>query len=152
MPQDGLRRGQTVLSSLSRMRELVVLFFIVFIGGSILDYAEEKQPLRAVQTITLPNVQGYIDQMDADVEGKRLFVPTVESGSLEVVDLVAGKRVRSIPGFKTPAGAWYGCELNKLLVTSKGDGMVKVFREVSLDLIDSIKLEIDPNRIINDPR
>ena len=133
------------------MSGLAVVCFIVFIAGTIPGYAQEPQPLRLVQTIFLPNVHGYIDHMDADVEGKRLFVPTVEGGSLEVVDLATGKWVRSISGFNRTAGVWYVRELNKLFVTSKGDGMVRVFRADTLDLIDSIKLEPGPNRIMYDP-
>lgn len=53
--------------------------------------------------------------MDVDLKGKRLFVAGLENGTVEVVDLQAGKRIRSIPGFKTPQGALYIEELNKLL-------------------------------------
>ena len=53
--------------------------------------AQEKEPLRLVQTIPMPNVKGRIDHMDVDVKGKRLFVAGLENGSLEVVDLGAGK-------------------------------------------------------------
>src|SRR5712691_5460891 len=133
------------------MRRPVAFCFTAFASLTIQAYAQEKQPLRLVQTIPLPNIQGHIDHMDADVEGKRLFVAALASDSLEVVDLAAGKRVRSIPGFKTPAGAWYVRELNKLFVASRGDGMVRVFRGDTLDLIDSIKLELGPNRLIYDP-
>jgi DNA-binding beta-propeller fold protein YncE len=140
-----------VQSKLTRMIRRFVVGTNVFIAGAILGYAQEAQPLRLIQAIPLPNVHGYIDHMDADVEGKRLFVPTVDNGSLEVVDLTNGRVIRSIPGFKTPAGASYVPELNKLFVTSKGDGMVRVFRGDTLDLIDSIKLELGPNRVMYDP-
>ena len=133
------------------MRRLGALCIIVFSGLAIRAYSQEKQPLRLVQTIPLPNIQGHIDHMDADVEGKRLFVAALASDSVEVVDLAAGTRIRSISGFKTPAGAWYVRELNKLFVASRGDGMVRVFRGDTLDLIDSIKLELGANRLIYDP-
>ena len=125
--------------------------FTMFAGLAVQVSGQRKQPLRLVQTIPIPNIHGHIGHMDADVEGKRLFVPALASDSLEVVDLAAGKHIRSIPGFKTPAGAWYVRELNKLFVASRGDGMVRVFRGDTLDLIDSIKLELGPNRLIYDP-
>jgi len=53
--------------------------------------AQDKESLHLVQTISMPNVKGRIDHMDVDVKGKRLFVPGLENGSLEVVDLQAGK-------------------------------------------------------------
>jgi DNA-binding beta-propeller fold protein YncE len=98
----------------------------------------------------MPNVKGRIDHMDVDVEGKRLFVAAVENGSMEVVDLDAGKWTRTIPGFKTPTEMVYVRELNKVFVASRDDGMIRIFRGDSLDLIDSIKLELGANRITYD--
>jgi DNA-binding beta-propeller fold protein YncE len=134
------------------MRKFSILHVILlFAGLTNRAAAQEKQPLRLVQTISIPGIQGRIDHVDADVEGQRLFVAGLENGSLEVVDLAAGKWIRSIHGFKKPQGVWYVRELNKLFVASGDDGMVRVFRGDSLELIDSVKLEIGPNRIIYDP-
>jgi len=105
-----------------------------------------------VQTIPMPNVKGRLDHMDVDVKGKRLFVAGLENGSLEVVDLQAGKRMRSIPGFKKPQGIFYSEHLKKVFVASGDDGMLRIFRGDSLDLLDSIQLELGPNRVAYDPR
>ena len=113
--------------------------------------AQTKLPLRLVQTIPMPNVKGRIDHMDVDLESKRLFVAGIENGSMEVLDLNAGKWIRSIGGFKTPTEMCYVRELNKLFVASRDDGMVRVFRGDTLELIDSIKLELGPNRMTYDP-
>jgi DNA-binding beta-propeller fold protein YncE len=78
--------------------------------------AQEKQVLRLTQTIPMPNVKGRIDHMDADVKGKRLFVAGLENGSLEVVDLQAGKWMKSISGFQKPQGIAYVESLNKVFV------------------------------------
>src|SRR6266478_6345232 len=111
-----------------------------------------KQPLRLVQTIPLPNVKGRLDHMDVDVKGKRLFVAGLESGTFEVVDLEAGKWVRSIPGFKKPQGVLVVSEFNKLFVASGDDGMLRVFRGDTLELLDSIHLEPGPNRVVYEPK
>lgn len=113
--------------------------------------AQENQPLRLVQTIPLANVKGRIDHMEVDVKGKRLFVAGLENGTLEVVDLKAGKWVRSIPGFKAPQGIAYLPSLNKIFVASNDDGMVRVFRGDTFDLLDSIQLDLGPNRVAYDP-
>jgi DNA-binding beta-propeller fold protein YncE len=113
--------------------------------------AQEKDPLRLVQTIPMPNVKGRIDHMDVDVKDKRLFVAGLENGSVEVIDLGAGKWSRSIPGFKKTQGIAYIPSLNKLFVASGDDGMLRVFRGDSLELLDSIKLELGPNRVAYDP-
>ncbi len=113
--------------------------------------AQDNAPLRLVHTIPIPKVQGRFDHIEVDVEGKRLFVAGVESGSVEVLDLGAGKWMRSIPGFKGPTEICYVPELNKLFVVSRDDGMVRVFRGDSLELIDSLKLELGANRAFYDP-
>ncbi len=113
--------------------------------------AQVKAPLRLVQTIPVPNVKGRFDHMDVDVKGKRLFVAGLENGSLEVVDLSAGKWSKSVAGFKKTQGVVYIPSLNKVFVASGDDAMLRVFRGDSLELIDSIKLELGPNRVTYDP-
>jgi len=89
--------------------------------------------------------------MDVDVKGKRLFVAGLENGSLEVVDLRAGKWSRSIPGFKKTQGVAYVPSLNKVFVASGDDGMLRVFRGDTLELLDAVKLDLGPNRVAYDP-
>ena len=112
--------------------------------------AQDAQPLKLVQTIPMPNVKGRIDHMDVDVKGKRLFVSGLENGSVEVLDLQAGRWTKSIPGFLKPQGIAYVSGLNKLFVASGDDGMVRVFRGDTLELLDTIKLELGPNRVAYD--
>jgi len=114
-------------------------------------HAQEKEPLRLIRTIPMPNVKGRIDHMDVDVKGMRLFVAGLENGSVEVVDLRAGKWVRSILGFQKPQGIAYVESLNKVFVASGDDGMLRVFRGDTLELLDSIKLDLGPNRVAYDP-
>lgn len=112
--------------------------------------AQNAQPFNLVQTIAMPNVKGRIDHMDVDVKGKRLFVSGLENGSVEVVDLQAGRWTKSIPGFLKPQGIAYVASLNKLFVASGDDGMVRVLRGDTLELLDAIKLELGPNRVAYD--
>ena len=113
--------------------------------------AQDNTPLRLVQTIPMPNVKGRIDHMDVDVKGKRLLVAGLENGSVEVVDLAAGKWSKSIPGFKKTQGIAYVPSLNKVFVASGDDGMLRVFRGDTLELLDSLKLELGPNRVAFEP-
>src|SRR5215469_17169045 len=130
---------------------LAIVFGIGFSKGGGAQQAP-KEPLRLVQTISMPNVKGRLDHMDVDVKGKRLFVAGLENGTLEVVDLQSGKWMRSIPGFKKPQGALFVPELNKLFVASGDDGMLRVFRGDTLDLLDPIQLAPGPNRVVYEPR
>ncbi len=133
------------------MKMFSVLTLTVFVSLSSEAYAQDRAPLRLVQTIPMPNVKGRIDHMDVDVKGKRLFVAGLENGSLEVVDLQAGKWSKSIPGFKKTQGVAYVPSLNKVFVASGDDGMLRVFRGDTLDLLDAIKLDLGPNRVAYDP-
>jgi len=123
----------------------------ISLAGRANLHAQEKEPLRLIQTTPMPNVKGRIDHMDVDVKGKRLFVAGLENGSVEVVDLRAGKWVRSIPGFQKPQGIAYVESLNKVFVASGDDRMLRVFRGDTLELLDSIKLDLGPNRVAYDP-
>jgi WD40 repeat protein len=116
----------------------------------VLVNAQSATPLRLVQTIPMPNVKGRIDHMDVDVKGQRLFVASLENGSLEVVDLRAGKWSKSVPGFKKTQGVAYVQSLNKVFVASGDDGMLRVFRGDTLELLDGIKLDLGPNRVAYD--
>jgi hypothetical protein len=92
------------------------IFAIVTAFGlaSGIEVSAQTSPLRLVQTIPLPGVHGRIDHMDVDTKGQRLFVAGLENGSFEVVDLEAGKSLRSIPGFKKPQGVAFVRALNKI--------------------------------------
>jgi len=131
---------------------LVVAGFLIANSGVVFSQEGGKQPLRLIQTIPLPNVKGRLDHMDVDVKGKRLFVAGLENGTFEVVDIEAGKWVRSIPGFKKPQGALFVPALNKLFLASGDDGMLRVFRGDTLELLDSIHLEQGPNRVVYEPK
>ena len=111
---------------------------------------QDKEQLKLIQKIPLPNVKGRIDHMDVDVKGKRLFVAGLENGTLEVVDLKAGKWMRRIPGFKAPQGIAYLPSLNKLFVASNDDGVVRVFRADTFELLGTIQLDLGPNRVAYD--
>jgi DNA-binding beta-propeller fold protein YncE len=127
---------------------LVVASFLIANSGTVFSQEGGNQPLRLVQTIPLPNVKGRLDHMDVDVKGKRLFVAGLENGTFEVVDLQAGKWMRTIPGFKKPQGALFVPELNKLFLASGDDCRLRVFRGDTLELLDSIHLEPGPNRVV----
>ena len=137
---------------MKRLLTIFVALFTLFLAPLMRLEARGKESLRLIQTIPMPNVKGRIDHMDVDVKDKWLFVAGLENGSVEVVDLQAGKWVKSIPGFQKPQGIAYVKSLNKLLVASGDDGTLRVFRGDTLELLDSIRLDLGPNRVACDPR
>jgi DNA-binding beta-propeller fold protein YncE len=125
-------------------------WFAPGVGIDAVRIDAQTRPLRLLQTIPLPGVHRRIDHMDVDTEGQRLFVAALENGSLEVVDLRAGKSLRSIPGFKKPQGIAFVRALNKVFVASGDDGKLRVFRADTLALLDTISLDVGPNRVLYD--
>jgi DNA-binding beta-propeller fold protein YncE len=87
--------------------------------------------------IPLPGVEKRIDHMAIDVPGKRLFVSALGNGSLEVIDLQAGKRVRSVPGLKEPQGVAFFPALHKIVVANTG-GTVVAFDDPSFRLLATL--------------
>ena len=60
--------------------------------------AQEQAPLRLVQTIALPNVEGRIDHLAVEPEQQRLFLAALGNNTLEVIDLKAGQVIKSVKG------------------------------------------------------
>jgi hypothetical protein len=113
-------------------------------------HGQDKLTLRLVQTIALPGISGRLDHMAADPEGKRLFLAAVANGTLEVLDLNAGKVINSLAGFKETQDALFlGGRFNKLYVSSL-DGTLRIFQGETFRLIQALKLEPDPNRLLYD--
>jgi DNA-binding beta-propeller fold protein YncE len=129
---------------------LLYLFaFLLALNGK----AQGNAPLKLVQKIPMPGVQGRTDHITVDVSGKRLFVPANgdNQNTVEVIDLQAGKRIASIPGQSKPQGTFYSPDFNTLFVTNGTDGSCKIFRGDNFKLIDSLLLGPDANQVGYDP-
>src|SRR6202051_1238859 len=135
-----------------RMRRLNLLFCLALLFGPAFPVnGEHNSALRLVQTIPLPGVGGRLDHLAVDLEKKRLFVAAVANGTLEVLDLDAGKLIARIPGIKDAQDALFlGGDFNKLYVSSL-DGHVRVFQGESFWLVQDFKIEPDANRLFFDP-
>lgn len=100
------------------------MILIAFVGVA---WGQVAPPLRLEKTIELPDVQGRIDHMSIDVKGERLFVSALGNNTLEVIDLRAGKRVKTIGQLKEPQGVVYAPELDRFYVANGSDGSVRIF-------------------------
>ena len=128
---------------------LILTIALLFV---VKAHTQTITPLRLVQTIPLPDVEGRIDHMAIDLKGKRLFVVALGNHSLEILDLQAGKHIYRIRGLKEPQGVVYIPELNKIFVTNGGDGSCEIFDGDSFRLIGIIKFSDDADNIHYDPR
>lgn len=94
---------------------------------SILAFsAATAATLEPVGAIPLHGVKGGFDLMTVDVPGQRFFLDAEDNGSLEIIDLKANKRIKSIGGMDEPKWVVYRPESQRLFV-SNGDGKVRTF-------------------------
>jgi hypothetical protein len=105
------------------------------------------EPLHLIQRIALPGVEGRIDHLSVDGGGQRLFVAALGNGSVEVIDLKAGARTRSIPGFTEPQGVAFVADANELFVADGGTGVVSMLDGTSLAAIGTVAFGKDADNL-----
>ena len=104
-------------------------------------------PLVLEAKIPLGNVSGRIDHLGIDVKRQRLFVAELGNNSLGVVDLGAGKVLRTIAGLSEPQGVAYVPFADSVYVANAGDGSVRVLRGDDLVPIGRIELGEDADNV-----
>ena len=109
------------------MRYASLLLAAFALAGNLARAADLPVPIRPVQRIALPGVEGRIDHMAVDVKGQRLFVAALGNHSVEVLDLAAGKQLHRISALPEPQGIAYLPELDRIVVASAGDGSCRFF-------------------------
>jgi DNA-binding beta-propeller fold protein YncE len=129
------------------MKHLCNLFLIGLTALAVKAQAQDLMPLRLVQTIPLPSVEGRIDHMAIDLKGQRLFIAALGNNTVEVLDLRADKRIRSITGLHEPQDVGFIPEFNKLVVANAKDGACNVFDGSSFKLIKTVKFFDDADNI-----
>jgi hypothetical protein len=134
------------------MKHRLIFFCVGLLSIPLIPaHGQDKTTLRLVQTIPMSGVSGRLDHMAVDLEKKRLFVAAVANGTLEVLDLDAGKVISSISGIKDTQDALFlGGQFNKLYVSSL-DGTLRIYQGETFRLVQALKLEPDPNRLLYDP-
>lgn len=122
---------------------LAALFFL---SATLLE-AQTTEPLKLVQKIELPEVQGRIDHMSIDAKGQRPFVSALGNNTVQVIDLKAGKRAHTISGLGEPQGVLYVPATDRLWVANGKDGTVKIFDGTSLSLLKTLEYGDDADNL-----
>jgi len=103
---------------------------------------DPDSPVRLERTIPLPDTRGRIDHLAIDLAGGRLFVAEVANGTVDIVDLAAGRVVHRIAGLKGPQGvAWL--PRNHELVVACDDGSVRFYDQKDWREIANVSLGSD---------
>lgn len=113
-----------------------ILFLLVCLGlPSAAPAADVLEPAGAV---ALPSVKGRIDHFGVDAKRHRLFVAALGNDTLEVVDVQAGRRERSLAGFGEPQGVLYVPGVDRVFVANGSGGRVDILDGTTLARIRSI--------------
>lgn len=131
----------------------VVTVFAAFLILASLSPAQERTstpdnaPLRLVQEIPLPNVQGRIDHFTFDAKRKRVILAGLGNNTVEVVDTFAGRDIHSIAGAAEPQGVVYVADLNKLFVANGEDGKLRIYDGDSFKMLDTLDIGEDADNV-----
>jgi DNA-binding beta-propeller fold protein YncE len=104
-------------------------------------------PLVLETKIPLGQVSGRIDHLGIDVKRRRLFVSELGNNSLGVVDLAAGRVLRTVAGLSEPQGVAYVPFDDSVYVANGGDGSVHLLRGDDLAPIGRIELGEDADNV-----
>jgi DNA-binding beta-propeller fold protein YncE len=115
-----------------------------------------SQSLVLARSVDLPGVTGRIDHLDIDLEGNRLFVAALGAGSLEVIDLRAGKRTARFGRLSEPQGVAHLPARHRVVVASGGSGRVEAYEAGpsavasidGLDDADNVRFDARADRVL----
>ena len=93
---------------------------------------------KPIADITMPGVKGRIDHFGADAKRHRLFVAALGNDTVEVLDLNARKRERSLDGFGEPQGILYAPDTNRVFVANSSANRVDILDAESLALVGHV--------------
>ena len=114
-------------------------FFLATSVSSGARAQEQPQPLKLVRKIPLPrSFEGRIDHQSVDVKGNRYFLSGLGNGTVEVIDLAAGKLIHTITGFSMAQAALYVPETNLIFVADGELNFLNIYDGTTYELVRSI--------------
>ena len=108
--------------------------------------AKASAVLTLAGTIPLAHVRGRMDHVSVDVPGRRLFAAAFDNHTLEVIDLSAGRQTRRLR-LDEPQQSYFVPSVNRLFVTSSGDGTVEIFDGSTFALVRTMHLSSDADNM-----
>jgi len=113
--------------------------------------AADEASMELVQTITLKGKAGKLDHVALDVKRDRLFLANTVNGTLDIVDLKAGKLQKQLPGQTGIQGVAYAADLDRIFVGLGGGGLCNVFAGDNFRPLKTIKFSDDSDNVRYDP-
>ena len=113
---------------------------------------DESAPLVLVRIIPIQGVVGRFDHMAVDNKGGRVFAAVYGNDSVEVLDTARGRLERSLKeGFIKPQMVAFLPGLNRIVVSSEGDGSCKILDAKTYQVVDTVKFSDDADQLRYDP-
>src|ERR1700686_77527 len=113
--------------------------------------AQEKAPLRLVQTISLSGLQRHWDHFGVDVKSNRLFLTSEDEPVVDVFDLKTNKLIHTITGLKGSHNVLAFPELKKIVVVDGEASELKIYNYDTYELMGHTDLTIDADPAVYDP-
>ncbi len=133
------------------MKKMRFVFLTLFVALAFSLQAQQKAPLKLVETIPLPGLKdGDFDHFAPDVDGHRLFLTAEENGKVQVLDTNTNKLIHTIEDLKAPHAILYRSDLKKLFIVDGDASAVKVYDSDSYQMTGEIKVAIDADSIAYD--
>lgn len=131
-------------------RFLVLLVVAIVVLIAVAASAQNKSPLRLLQTIPLPDLkEGDFDHFAIDLPGNRLFLTAEANNAVVVIDLRANKLIHTIPDLEEPHSMLLLPAAKQLWVVA--GGVVKIFDSDSYALTETVKLTEGADSSAYDP-
>src|SRR3954454_1655109 len=127
------------------MKAACSIFLLLF--APLTGPSADTASLNLVKTIALPGVKGRFDHFSIDAKHHRLFVAALGNGSVEIIDVEAGRHLKSLGGVQKPTGLLYLPEQNYLAVADGGGSALKVFDATSFNLQATVRSLDDADNV-----
>lgn len=126
---------------------LLLLAILPGIQGCHAQETFGMENLVLLRSIPLPGISGRIDHIDVDAAKGLAYVGALGNNSLEVIDLIKGKHLRTVAGLHEPQGVAYLSGHHEVFVANGGDGTCYFFDEVTFNKTGEVKLRSDADDV-----
>jgi hypothetical protein len=133
------------------MRFAILLLALAATQPSRAEPLPSERELRLIQSISLPHVEGRIDHLAIDLGMHRLFVAALGNNTVEVIDLAAGRWIKSLPGFDEPQGVCFPRRSKLLFVANGGDGRCDILDAATDHVLRTVRWGSDADNVRDDP-
>src|ERR1700693_6302190 len=132
------------------MKKLLVVLALILVCVAK-SPAQEKTPLRLVQTVSLTGLQRHWDHFGVDLKSNRLFVTSGDEPVVDVFDMRTNKLIHTITGTKGSHNVLTFPEMKKIVVVDGEASELKIYNYDTYELMSHTELTIDADPAVYDP-